>query len=359
MWKRLALLSCLTQPLLGYYCTDSACDNCCPGVIAAGANWVYFRPFNSDLEVARVISEDTTSSTLTAVNAERDCHKTKFDSGYEIFALYRSPELCHCYTFDLKGSYLKFKSASSDHFRAGENSFLTPLIGFIPDEDGNEFLQARSRLGVDVDLASAEFGWTLSPQCPFLVRLFAGAGYARVAQSFRAVYFDPALSQSQAVDAFSGNKISSQFQGVGPRIGFSADWSMFWGLGLFGEFGSNFLVSRKKGKLFQESYDPVSAPPPATVDLDWTERFCSFTSIVPTLDALVGVRWLLNCWCISLHLHGGYRVYHAFNGLQTLKISGNNFSSTETLPRLVDSTTWSESQSFSLAGWFAGASLVF
>ncbi|NGX40093.1 MAG: hypothetical protein KR126chlam1_01433 [Chlamydiae bacterium] len=330
-------------------------DECtCWGTFGIGANWLSLTPRVTEREYARVISDAGSDRTVAFVDANRKCVGTNRSSGYEVYLYYQSPLIDCCYAWDARVSFTELDSTKNSSTTVEDPLFLTQLIGFIPDNNNNQFLHASIKMQNDYDAVSAEFGWNLFSECCFNVRLLTGLHYAKVSQKIDSHYNDAAEGQEEDSRVVLHER--ARFRGIGPRFGMNTYWDLFCGFGFFADFSTNLLIAEKKGSFFQQNFDPGGML--MGLDTQWKEDFCTTTEVVPNLDIRIGLSYRFS-WCLNFLIEGGYRATHYYNGLQSLKIAGNDLGQTLSGERLVNSTTWTTNESFGLEGWFLGGAISF
>lgn len=332
-------------------------DDC--ATFSAWGEWIYMRPLNTNLEYARVIDTILQEASPNFVNAKEQCIKTKFSSGYQIFASYIAPRCDCCYTWDLRASYMAINNSKSTSTRAKDSLFIIPVGTFIPGNNLRRVLFASAKVKYKYQAVDAEFGWRMQCECPFSLRAFAGIRWANLKEKYSAFYTDPADITNSNLVFETSYKRAAKFDGVGPRIGFNANWIVGSGFGLFGDFGAQLLIAKKRGDLTQLSLDPL-ADQDLPLNLTWTEKFCKKTAIIPNFDIKLGATLKYTCFnCVALSMQGGYRALYFINALENVQITGNNTDADIGVERLRQSTTLATDEDFGLIGWFVNAGIEF
>lgn len=343
-------------------CEDPVADNGYCGEFSLGGNWLYVRPDISSVEFARVVQEIQGGSTIDT--AERKCLKTKFDQGYEFFASYKSAT-SNCAAWDMRAGFLSqdFSGNTKVSVPASTDELvrnIIPLMGFRSDVRDFAFFSSEGKLFLDLTEIHGEAGWNYIPSCATFFRAFAGVTYTNLKQKMHFFYSDPAIivstqTQQTEIDITQVSK----FSGIGPRVGFFANWNFCWGVSLFGDFAASILFAKTSGSYSQSSY----LVPFSTFDetiFRSNESFCHNKRTIPSLDLRVGLSVKLICLsCFNFSVQGGYRSIHYFDAFEFLKFSSNELSSASTENSYFASTTWLIEENYALSGWFVGGSIGF
>lgn len=257
-------------------CTDPLAEKEYCGEFSLGGNWLYVRPDISSVEFARVIHEVEANPEIDS--GERKCLKTKFDQGYEFFASYRSA-VCNCTAWDVRGAFLSQDFSHTTSVTTTTPS-IVPLMGFTFSTSDLFCLSAEGKLSLDLSELHGELGWNYIPSCSTFIRAFAGVAYTNLKQNIDLFYTDP-VEEVELLELSLAQM--SKFSGLGPRVGFFANWSFCDELALFGELSGSILFAKTSG-----SYSQISNVLPAQA-LRANETFCHGKRTIPVLDLKVGL----------------------------------------------------------------------
>ena len=215
---------------------EEDCTPCCSvctysGSFGGGGSWLNLRPLITPISYARKV-EITNYQNLTGIliDSKDFCFDTEHDSGFELFAFYRSAPYCDDFKWDLKASFLSHRMEDDQRNTSTAPRFFQPTIGFIPQASVNSFSSVSTCVETDFELLNGEFGGVIDRDGSYFLRFFAGVQYASLKTNLSADF-----TQAFPPNAgFSANKTQmielSRFNGIGPRVGMDARLPLFCGL---------------------------------------------------------------------------------------------------------------------------------
>lgn len=345
-------------------------DPCCCGA-TVGAEWLYLRPYASHTVYARTMdifapppapSQDIARNDLKAV-----C--PTYDSGVRLWLGYINP----CSAWGLGGSYTYFSSADTDTTQlnllgliAGTSErFLVNPQGLYADSAGAasprnyQFLRAIGTVDFNYQAANFQVSGMLPMCCPFSLSFEAGLSWAQVDNVLRTKYSQPAPNPASPVRMVVAN--STYFSGVGPRIGFDAEWQVpcLSCLTLHANAATSLLVSQIRGSIFQRILDDEAG---TVHDLDYKERFPNCDRLIPALEAKIDARLSYACGCYALSVEIGFKADHYINALFTHRLTGSTHPSVNvggTEERMETTKGFVDLGDVSFGGLYLGADVSF
>lgn len=333
--KKLAFFSgLLSLALCGFSAPAAARDCCaydpcewssCDGKFTVGADWLYWKQEQSNMEFA--LLTDTTGSTLELDSFRGDFIQPKheFHNGFRVWAGYALP----CNGWDVTVSYFNLptnvKRATAIASEA-QTIFVNPTLFPINDFDGFSSLALKwntNLQNIDVDIARTIcFG-----EC-FSLRPHVGFRALWMDQKYR---FAADLLDSETLpigDNFLAGRIKEKFQGYGVEGGVWAAWDFGAGFSLVGHVGGSLLYSK-----FCNHGDSVAFN--VLGDVETTFEIASFRKDyflgTPTMDYFVGLRYASDFCDTELSAHIGWEQHVYFDVNQLANVSGNLYTQGLTL----------------------------
>ena len=281
-----------------------------------------------------------------------------------------SHDPCDCWGVGL--SYLYFNSTDSSTTQlsregliAGTSErFILNPIGLYADSGSPparnyEFLQAIGTASFKYQNFNCDFYGHVTSCCPFALKVFAGFGWAQVDHKLRAKYSDLLTAPDSPVRMAVQNR--SYFSGIGPRVGFDAEWEMpcYSCISLHAYAAHTLLIAQTRGDLFQEIYDNPTDQP---VDLNYREKFPDCDRLIPAFEAKIGLKGTWECSCVTINAEIGYRADHYINALNTHRLPGSTHASLNPLgteERLETTKGWTSLGDISFGGLYLGGSVTY
>lgn len=188
-----------------------------------------------------------------------------------------------CWDTQLSYSYY------STHPEATANAEIATILSSSPSTTG--IFEVKERWNLNFNRIDLEFGRKILFGNLFLFRPFFGLQGIDAGQTFdldiSTVFLDLTTGQP-STDLIESNSKNSLL-GIGPRVGFSADFQLGAGFGFFGSLAANILWSRFNLKQDYNQTDYFSSSSP-TVLVDQTQSASLHDSIF-NCDLVIGFGW--------------------------------------------------------------------
>ncbi|MBX7067306.1 MAG: hypothetical protein K1X28_08755 [Parachlamydiales bacterium] len=174
-----------------------------------------------------------------------------------------------------------------------------PFVQTSGDNVGNplRFGTAWGNWTMILNTFDLELGRSFFPDRSIPMRLKIGAKIAATKQKVQVEYANG--SEVLGISPSSGlpslfQTVSSKFHvrthhwGMGPRVGLSSNWHMFYGISLIGNGAFSILYSQFN---VESKYDDVIVPNPGSSKMKMEEHFHELT---PICEAMLGLDWGMN-----------------------------------------------------------------
>ncbi len=281
-----------------FCCQPECCGN---GFISA--ELLYWRAFENGLdtcvptEVSDVITSDgTVISRFTGKS--RDPH-FKWDPGFRIGAGYQSA--CSCWDTAVFWTHFHSHAHSSNH--------------------GLD-IQNKTRWNINLDVIDYVLGYDCDLCSCLALRPFVGIRGARIEQKLHVDEFSIESIETGLIALERHNK--ERFFGVGPLLGFEADWNIGCNFSIYGSAAISWLYGSFHVKLRNSDVFIGGA--------DFSKIKKHLHDSLAGADAALGVRWH-TCICTNKVLvlqagleHHRYFDYNRFGTYGDLSFDGVNFS---------------------------------
>lgn len=303
-----------------------------PGGLEIGFGIDYLKPFTGQNDYAILDASPvrgptpggpihpSTNSSLKEVTPD-------YDPGYHAHIGYAFAFSPYDVTFD----FLYVNATNTAHLQAPVGGGIWPITSIIANEF-DQFL-APSLASTAVAKVSAYervYNLVLGKHIfadSLRLRLFGGVEAAEVENNLTSTYNITSLTATTPeFTIFNPTETVTQkssYSGIGPRIGFDANYYIAPYLALVSHFGSAFLYGKFNSSITDQGFVLVTTIPgePITTFAPTAGTSSSETShIVPTLDANIGLAFDI-CLFATSHatLEIGYQFNHYFNGTESFR----------------------------------------
>lgn len=253
-----------------------------------GASALYMEPSNSTDNYYATLANTNSSGGTTYSD---QVIESEFAWGFDVFARYHFAKTDR----DITLSYMRLYTTEEDS--AAYDTATHPDTGFD--------YTAKGVVSNNLDMADLMVGQNLHVGKPLKLHLAAGLGYARVQQDFDR-YYDQGLAATSLPPSDLTERSNfdySQFNGLGPKIGVNADYTIHHSdFGLVGGFSAALLVGTLDQSYLTETVTRTS--PVVMIDKTPTT---STMEIVPNFNANLGVRYRSHN-AVPVGVELGYRV---------------------------------------------------
>jgi hypothetical protein len=279
------------------------------GGFKIGIDALYLRATNSDLDYATSFAFPVVN-TASTLNAAAD---PNFNWGFYAQVGYLFP----CTGNDITLGYTYLRNNESNSIVTAPpapNRFisLTPfgglnlgLVGF--------FSAANVKAEFDLNAVDLDMGQRFTTD-GYDMRMFAGLRYASINHTLSSNGVNGIVILTNS----GTQKFTSDYQGVGPRIGMDGRYCLQSGFGLDANFSTALLVGNIDAK-----YDASSVVILATPNARYQANSGSRTRVVPVLEAKLGADYVYisdNCSKSSLMFEAGYQVTNYFNAIDHVRL---------------------------------------
>lgn len=331
--KKLLMVSyLLLVPFLGLRADncDFACDPCdscqwptCEDGFFVGADWLYWKQEQSNMDVARLV--DVTLDPFEPFVSHTDfLHpKNEYRNGFRVWGGYAFP--CSCW--DVSISYFNIPGHGSRNTIAPTENIdiiLFDLFSFEPVILTSLDLKWNSNLqNIDVDIAR-----TLTLCDNFKIRPHVGFRTVWMDQKYRFAGILPA-SPTPGETIVLNADVNEKFNGYGVEGGFWADWKLGCsGLSIVGHVGGSLLYSKFRVHQFAAlGVLGVDGPVPFIEDTVNNHFFLG----IPSMDYFAGLQYAAQLFGIEFKAHVGWEQHVFFDVNQLLNNSGNMYTQGLTL----------------------------
>ncbi len=150
--------------------------------------------------------------------------------------------------------------------------------------DAFVYKKAQGTVNFGYDSVNFDAGHTFCTGCPFQLRVFGGAEFARIKQTLSAAF------QSPDGLTTAGNTTESEFTGAGPRLGIKGQYAV-GNLQFFGETAAAGLIGISQSRINFTATSPAAlglgVPQPNNQALTSPNA----TQVIPSLDAKLGTAY--------------------------------------------------------------------
>jgi hypothetical protein len=162
-----------------------------------------------------------------------------YDTGYRLSLGYAFPSS----GVDVTGRYASLDTSEGAHDFAGSGD-LHPISTHV-DPKNEDAVETRARMDLDYQAFDLEVGKSIAGSSGTQMRFHAGLRSGRIEQKLDAEYIGNG-DFTPADDILAGNpstlSTSSEYEGIGARIGGLGSWEVIRGLHLFGGVAASLLV---------------------------------------------------------------------------------------------------------------------
>ena len=271
------------------------------GVWSFGIEALYFQPANNEYQYGQLVSSPTVANN----NARNQSVGNSYDWGGTIDATYLFPGNSR----DVKLSYTHIRFSNSDTTSVAGGQAFNPAVNFGIGQLGVGD-SARGSQDNDVDSVDLVFGQWIRIGQRVDLHPFGGFRWADISTSAKGS-FDSTVSQP--IDGgLDYTKLTSSFQGIGPRAGIDTAVHLGKGFSIVGTMAGSLLVGNVDGKYTETDTSGAGGPTPiTTVD---TVKTGDSTQVVPELDARIGVDYMhaFNP-ATSMNIQLGWQVVNYFD----------------------------------------------
>jgi hypothetical protein len=287
------------------------------GGFKIGIDALYLRATNSDLDYA----SSFTSPTANTVNSRNAAVDPSFDWGFYAQVGYLFP----CTGNDITLSYTYLRNNDTDSVVAANavGGFL-PTVAVPPLSPlglglTGIFNAADGKAEFDLNAVDLDFGQRFTTG-GYDMRMFAGLRYASINHTLTAnAIGDIDLGPPIVVTTDRGaQRFTSDYRGIGPRIGVDGRYCLQSGFGLDANFSTALLVGNVDAK-----YDATSVVAGVTPNARYQANSGSRTRVVPVLEAKLGADYthiVDRCSKSSLVFEAGYQVTNYFNAVDHARV---------------------------------------
>ncbi|MHA7840388.1 MAG: Lpg1974 family pore-forming outer membrane protein [Gammaproteobacteria bacterium] len=288
------------------------------GSWSLGIEALYWQPTNSDFQYA------LTRSQAASGNATNNVFRTKevesdYDWGFRLDGTYHLPVQGK----DIEVSWVHFDenqvSKNGSAYRTGDDSvnavnlpwdYLAPNLFPVDTQaiDTEEFDSIHAKSEYEYDHVDLLFGQKIQVGSRLRLHPFAGARWAEIdGKNTATAIFNAVLAD----DMSQRWRFSTDFEGVGPRLGMDGDIDLGYGFGVSIRAGFSLLVGQQKN-------DQIVAQNNASAsEIEVLDHNVSSTiRLVPETDMKMGINYnhvFNQTWAIGLEL--GYEVSNYFDAL--------------------------------------------
>ena len=207
-------------------------------------------------------------------------------------------------------------------------SIFTPPLSDVGLQQQVSLDSASGKAEFDLDAVDLEMGQRFTTGA-YDMRMFAGLRYASINHTLTSNALSLANSQAETPAAVYSQEFTSNYKGIGPRIGVDSRYCLQSGFGLDANFSTALLVGNVDGK-----YNAVSAIAAATPTTSgFQAKNGSSTRVVPVLEAKLGLDYthiMDRCSKSSLVFEAGYQVTNYFNAVDHARVvSASNYVATQ------------------------------
>lgn len=308
-------------------CAYDPCEwSCCDGRFIVGADWLYWKQEQSNMDIALI--ENLETGVLSTSDSRFIHPKHEFNNGFRVYAGYAFPNN----GWDLTVSYFNLPNHSK---RRLETELATESIFFnflqfpvsLPPNVGFSSLRTKwdSNLqNIDVDIArTITFG-----EC-FSLRPHIGCRATWMNQKYHFFAdFIPDILVPVGSDVLAG-RIKEKFEGVGVEGGLWAAWDFGCGFSLVGHVGGSLLYTRFHTHEHSTAFTVV----PGGTDVTFFEghNHRHFFLGTPSMDYFVGFRYASDFCDTELSAYVGWEQHVFFDVNQLALNSGNLYTQGLTL----------------------------
>lgn len=263
------------------------------GVWSIGLEALYMEPTNADFQYAQV----NDGSTPTAHNKNKSVNGSH-DWGGTIDVAYMFPGNSRDVKLSYTHLHMDDNSGSTSTINNG-NSISSPF-SFGNFNDPIE--TAKGRSDYDYDSIDLVFGQWIRIGERVDLHPFGGLRWSKIDESDKGTYFTNNTSN------YAEGKISSDFNGIGPRAGIDAAVHVGSGVSIVGTVGASLLVGSIDTKVTQSTFLG------GEFDNGTTYKNDEDAHVIPELDARLGINYTYNFDpATALGVELGYQAVNYFD----------------------------------------------
>lgn len=274
-------------------CLNDDCEHCCPSMCSGGScihrtgafaeylNWQV-----RDIDMAFAVPQDGIGGAGTVPVGRVGVLDFDYEAGYRV-GFNVAVDCCSSFT----GTYTSLESSTETFVGIDAPFVIQPLVMFPGTFNaGFTAQQALANYSVDLRMGDLDFRSVWFSSCRHHVNWIAGARYARLDQSFQAVFPFAQPDGTTTVDT------NIDFEGGGIRLGLEGERAVSAGraLRVYGKAVASVLAGD-----FRASYRQTNQFNGVEAFTDWRD-----SRIVPILESEVGVSW--NSCTDRVRLSAGY-----------------------------------------------------
>lgn len=191
---------------------------------------------------------------------------------------------------DVAINWVHLNSTTSDYTVAPDASyFLGPDYEIGPTGLPNR--DATGKVTFQYDVINLEVGQTLIPSEQIGLRFFGGISNAYLREKVNAFYYGNVLTGEFAGPFTTDQTVTSNFTGIGPRIGMSADYQFGCGFSLLGEGAVSALVGSVHAKTNYLSTSQELLIQYSQAENAQFIKDQSLTQVIPGFDTKLGLSY--------------------------------------------------------------------
>jgi hypothetical protein len=316
LFNLLGLILCaLSAPLAAancYPCRNDCCEwSFCDGKIKLGADWLYWKVMEDNLDIGSAVNISSNTSQLPQVIQTSTVDQNfKYSSGFRVNLGYELP--CDCWDVNVSYTYLPsnsksstFTSTNTDTYLFSANDIDFPILSSLIDQRTSPTL-VSSKWNLTANNIDVDLGRTICFGECLKIRPHIGFRAAWFDQKLR--YFAQSAITGQPVVNFSAT-LNEKFTGYGVEGGLWGEWQIGCGLSVVGHFGGSVLYS--KFRIHQSAITSEVLPTPG--DTLVNNGGGTSYSGTPTVDYFVGLQYA-DCLCDMLvSVHAGWEQHVLFD----------------------------------------------
>lgn len=267
-----------------------------PSAVEISGSLLWLQPGGGDLVYAALSSQN-------GANWDNETIEPGYTPSFNIGARYIFNNTGN----DIQLDWTSMNSNSNDNTQVNNalNEVLFPH--YSTDSDSSNVQSANSSVNFNYDSVNLDVGQYISLEDmlsnSLLIRFFGGLNYSNIKEDWSTIYTDN--------QTFSVNQdIDSQYQGLGPRVGFHTDYDLNYGFGITGQFAASLLVGEAKTNTSYTSVSPIlSETNYQTISTN------NETQLVPAFDGKLGLRYAHQINDNTWTLEAGYQASIYLNAL--------------------------------------------
>lgn len=232
-----------------------------------------------------------------------------YDWGWGVNVGYLFPQTGN----DIEVKYWQLDTKDTASYTTGsEQSVAAHFFEFI------EFNAGKATAELDTQQVDAVVGQWINVGCRLRLHPQTGIQYTNIDEELNGTYQDPRGNGN-----ITQAKNTSDYDGVGPELGFDGSYYLGAGFGLVGHFNSALLIGDLDPSLSAHEFFGGASP----ITVHYSPLGGSETHVVPNLDGKLGADYTFlfnNASESSLTFEIGYEVNHYFNAIDTISADAFN-----------------------------------